>query len=337
MDKKALISILNYNGTEDTIECIKSICQYESMNDYLIVIWDNASQIDKYNLLEKYIRTNCPNSQILSEYEYVSSNVKETTQFVLVKSNENYGFAIANNKVLRPFVGDFDYYILLNNDTEFYQQTTKLCLDYLDDHKDIGVLTTAIYYYYDKNKIWNAGGKFISGWRRYYTESYVKNIVNSGVNLIDVDYITGCYMIIRNEIVEKYGLLSERFFFGEEDYNYCMRMKENQVRLSVRLDLGLWHKVGATTSRDANKDKSIRYAFIHYLNRMIDMKDFYSRARWSIWCVISSPIFFRLAFRLTDHSASRSLNFVKQLFKYCGRDNVDKDFFFRTMGGMIKL
>lgn len=337
MNRKAIISILNFNGTEDTIECIKSIYRYENCKDYLIVIWDNASRKEMFELLENFIINNYNNSKVVMEDEYCINTIDESTNIVLVKSEENYGFAIANNKVLQPFVGKFEYYILLNNDTEFYQPTTTMCLDYLDKNKHIGVLTTSIYYYYDKSKIWNAGGKFIFGWRKYYTEEFVKHKINEGTDLLDVDYITGCYMIIRDSIVQKYGLLTEKYFFGEEDYNYCMKMKKNNVKLSVKLDLGIWHKVGATTSRDANKDKKMKYAFVHYLNRVIDMKDFWGKLKWNIWCMLSTLIFLRRALQLTDLNFRRSFNFVRQILKNKNRSCVDKKFFFEIMNGKVDI
>lgn len=337
MKRRAIFSILNFNGTDDTIECIKSLYKYEDARKYLVVIWDNASNDKEYQKLAIFVSSLDIYSQTLTESEYEKSNILDTTDIVLVKSTINYGFAIANNKVLLEFQDDFDYYIMLNNDTEFYDATTRTCLDFLDDNKSIGALTTTIFYYYDKSKVWNAGGKFVSGWRKYYTDDFVKKNLENGNTLVDVDYITGCYMILRKQTVKEHGLLSEKFFFGEEDYNYCLRMQRGDVRLCVRLDLGIWHKVGATASRDADVDKTIRLTFIHYLNRVVDMRDFYSRGHWIIWRTFSNAIFLRMALKLTGGDLKRSRNFIKQIYNNRMRDTVDKEFFQGVLKGNVDL
>lgn len=50
---KALISILNYNGSEDTLNCIKSFYHYEEVKNYSIVIWDNHSEIKEQEQLKR--------------------------------------------------------------------------------------------------------------------------------------------------------------------------------------------------------------------------------------------------------------------------------------------
>lgn len=333
MSNRTLVSILNYNGTEDTIACLKSFYLHEKPDKYVIVIWDNGSKASEILNLEKYIGELDLRTASVNKYEYDNLKILQYN-LVLVKSDENYGFAIANNKVIRPFLGCFSYYIMLNNDTVFRENVTSKCIDYMDGNLRIGVLTTAIYYY-DKNQIWNAGGKFLFGWRKYYTEREVRRLSRKGVHTLKVDYITGCYMIIRDNILDKYGLFSEKFFFGEEDYNYCMRLKKNDVNLCVRTDLELYHKVGASVSRDANLDRLLRNTFVHYLNRYIDMKEFYSKSKWRIWRIISSFICLRMALKITRFNVLRSIEFVSKLFKYSKNDRVDKKQFEKIIGGGI--
>lgn len=332
--KQTIISILNFNGSNDTIACLKSFLKYECVENYCLVIWDNASNDLDYNNLKNEIVKLKMNIITLDESEYGKKEFFEN-DCVLVRSKTNYGFAIANNKVLRPAVGYFDFYVLLNNDTEFSSNTTEKCIDYLKTREDIGILSTSIYYYYDPEKVWNAGGKFIFGWRKYYTNSFIRKKLSRNIKEVTVDYITGCYMIIREETIRKVGLLSENFFFGEEDFNYCYKMKQNHVKLAVRLDLRLLHKVGATGLKNKDSNKIRRYTFIYYLNRFVDMKSFLNKPIWNIWCTFSSVLCFRNALKLYQYNMRCATQFVYNVMKYRNRDNVDKSFFQYVLDGNI--
>ena len=49
-------------------------------------------------------------------------------------------------------------------------------------------------------------------------------------DIIDAEFITGCALFIRSSVIEKYGTLSDDFFHGEEDFNFCWRMKKNHIK-----------------------------------------------------------------------------------------------------------
>ena len=68
------IIIVNYNGSQDTIECIKSLSNIKYKN-YKIVVVDNNSQKNDVEKLEKY----------------------NGNEIELIKLDENLGFAKANN------------------------------------------------------------------------------------------------------------------------------------------------------------------------------------------------------------------------------------------------
>ena len=55
MEPKVSIIILNWNGWEDTIECLESLFQID-YNNYTVVLVDNNSQDESIEKIRKYSR-----------------------------------------------------------------------------------------------------------------------------------------------------------------------------------------------------------------------------------------------------------------------------------------
>jgi len=56
----------------------------------------------------------------------------------LIANQENTGFSVANNQAIIQSKGE--YVLLLNPDTVVQEDTFTLCLEYLDQHQDVGGL-----------------------------------------------------------------------------------------------------------------------------------------------------------------------------------------------------
>lgn len=96
--------ILHYIVVEETISCAESIIQKVGSPNYCIIIVDNASPNDSYQLLrEKYA---------------------EDARFHLIKNEGNFGFARGNNVGFQYAKNQLNakYIVLQNNDTELVQQ-----------------------------------------------------------------------------------------------------------------------------------------------------------------------------------------------------------------------
>ena len=87
--KKTAIIITNYNSVTEVLEYVKKIKTYSIINK--IVIIDNASTNDDLKLLEQI----------------------ESKKVTIIKSNENLGYAKANNLAIKSLKESFDYLQLL--------------------------------------------------------------------------------------------------------------------------------------------------------------------------------------------------------------------------------
>lgn len=328
--KDLAIIILNWNGELDTIECIRSIYKTKMNMTYSIFLYDNNSELDSVNSIESFVKTK--EHTIISSQDFVESNITYNKEIIFVKGDENIGFARANNCVMRRLKGKYKYFFLLNNDTVIEQNVISEMFDYMEQHNDVDALTCRINYYDTANKLWNAGGKFTwYGDRKYYSEKEIKDS-----DIIECDFITGCALLIKSVVMEKIGYFSEKFFFGEEDFNLCKRLKDKNCCVQVLLNQKIYHKVNS--SIDKLSSSYINKIIVHYLNRIIDQRDLMNNdIKWRLWkgmylsaltmkCVIWKLKLYEIKFiihSLIDYS-KRFNKVGKKEFEYIMQRKVEK-------------
>ncbi len=141
MKQKVSIIILNWNGWEDTIECLESLYQINYPN-YDVIVVDNGSQNESVEMIKNYAsgelsvesdffeykKFNKPikifeysakeleSLQIINENYY---NLDSNNKLILIKNEVNSGFSEGNNIGINfslQFLNS-NYILLLNNDT----------------------------------------------------------------------------------------------------------------------------------------------------------------------------------------------------------------------------
>jgi hypothetical protein len=275
---KVGIIILNWNGYKDTIECLESIVKYEK-DKYTVYLLDNGSTNGSDNYIEKWIKRNYKyNYEILDEEKFVNYEEIKGTNLVFIKGNINLGFA---NKIKNTY----KYSLLLNNDTIITHNAITTMVNYMDNNVDTGALSCNIRYFSDRTKLWNAGGDFTwYGDRKYIKQNQIDKLIRSGEVAIKTPFVTGCALMIRREILLDYGILTEKFFFGEEDFNFCRRLKKNKIKVETLLTSTIYHKVSSSIKNvNSNPNKTSNRYVLHFSNRIINQKEFYNYKYWVVW------------------------------------------------------
>lgn len=226
------VVLVNYNGAEDTIDCIQSLQQLQ-YKDYKIVVVDNKSTDDSINKLSSF----------------------DTKGIIkLLKADENNGFSAGNNIGIQYALDVLhaDYIWLLNNDTVVMPESLSELLKGFESDNNIGITTAKTFYWSNKSMIWYAGGAInnktsrTEHWR--YGEIEKKECPRLERNT-PVTFISGCCMLIKREVFEKVGNLDEDYFLYDEDSDFCLRTTAAGYTLMYCPNAVIYHKVSASTGK----------------------------------------------------------------------------------------
>ena len=263
MQPKVSIIILNWNGWSDTMECLESLNRLDYSNFEIILI-DNGSK-EKPPLV---------NVQFLK------------LSIFQVFNEENLGFAGGNNQGINiALERGADYILLLNNDTTVEPDFLKKLIAVAKENKNYGILGPVINYYDEPDKIWFAGGQLnwlktrgthITDMNKIYSSSGISQqrdeVEKSDFeessrlaslrsnSILEVDYITGCCLLIKKEVIEKIGLLAEEYFLYYEDTDWCQRARRAGYLCGLAGEAKIFHK----QSRSAQE---FSYPYIYYHSR----------------------------------------------------------------------
>lgn len=322
------IIILNWNGWDDTIECLKSLFEINNQ-EFFIVLVDNGSTNDSLIRIKQFFKDEVSTPFYLIESGHTDTLPKEVSNkaCIIYDVKENLGFAKGNNRGLEiaKRYGP-EYYLLLNNDTEVQVDFLDRLVTFIENNPQYSALTPRITYYFDKEKVWNCGGSLWFGFRKYYyANQHISNIKEK--EYINIGYITGCALFFKAEIIKDEPLLTEKFFHGEEDFEFSYRVRRNGRRIACVLTSHIYHKVGVATRSITTIGKTYAY----YLLRFIDMKSQMSPLKYYIWKTLYFPyIFMMLKRRGAEYGVIFKL--LNRLNNDSGRlDGVNRDQFFKLL------
>jgi len=340
------IIILNWNGLHDTIECLESVLKldYDNFNIILVdnnstdnsvaCITDWATKNDYEQLSTKFRDLTYPLEKKPLEFEEITDSSEQQYKdlslrnkgILLVKNSTNLGFAIANNRAITLGEQLFKstYFFLLNNDTVISKNALKALIFAMEDNREIGALQSTIYHYDMPGKISNAGGKILFwGQTKYYKK------IKPG-ELKKIAFIHGCAMCVRSEILKKIGKLTEDFFFGEEDFEFSMRLKKKGVLKMCSGNSHVYHKTGVSSNKLLkNPEKKV---CLFAINRIVDMRKFYPYLIWRFWKILAL-IYFMFILNLRygvgikkASSIMARLNKYLDLLQDAKKETIDKIF-----------
>jgi len=284
MYPKVSIIILNWNGKEDTLECLQSLYQISYPN-YEIILVDNGSTDDSVEVFkEKY------------------------PEIKLIQNNENLGFAEGNNiairyvlEILKP-----DYILLLNNDTVVDPDFLDELVQTAETDPNIGVLGPTIYDYKPPRSLQSTGSKILWNHGDAINLTYEAD-VKAGTPK-EVDAVTGCALLAKSEVFKKIGGLNKNYFAYFEEIEWCVRARKAMYKIIYVPQGKIWHKGGATSS------KITGFAVYHHTrNRFWFMKQHASDKQYLIFLVyfLGFKFFSFVGWALLNKNKPLLVSFIK--------------------------
>jgi GT2 family glycosyltransferase len=280
------IIIVSWNTKRLLRDCLISIYEQAGNVDYEIIVLDNASTD--------------------GSAEMVKSDFPEV---VLLENPENRGFAAASNQGIAASRGR--YILLLNSDTVILNNAIEKVISFADMHPETGVIgcrvlnpdgtlqptcfmfpsllnmvlsCTYLYKVFPQSRFF--GREHMTWWERD--------------NSMEVDVITGCFMLVRREAFERVGLLDERFFMYGEEADWCYRFKINGWKRMFTPTGEIVHFGGQSTSqKPVAMIVQLRVSILKFVRKHYGwvaclaarfLVAFFFVVRLPIWCIIA---FFR--------------------------------------------
>jgi GT2 family glycosyltransferase len=222
------VIVPNWNLKDDLAECLVSL-EGITYPWSTIVVVDNASDDGSAEM----VRARFPAVHLLV-------------------NEQNLGFAAGSNVGLRYALSQgAEAVFLLNNDTVVAPDMLARLVDVMQAEPSLGILAPKILYHGTKDRVWYLGHRR-SSWlpvpRRVDPQLGERP---GDPTWFEVDYVSGCGMLIRREVLEHVGLLDEALFMHYEDADYCRRAQRAGYRLACVPGARMWHKISRSSRRAA--------------------------------------------------------------------------------------
>jgi GT2 family glycosyltransferase len=238
------IVILNYQTFELTKNTIDSVLKYDYPFSYEILLVDNASGDDSLSKLKDYF--------------------KDRVKFIA--SAENKGFAAGNNQALA--IAEGRYILLLNSDTVVWENTLENIYNYMEEHNDVGACGCRVLL--ENGELDKACKRSFPNVKNSFFRLFhiPTNSRDANYNLdslpddeiYEIDCLTGAFMFIKSEVLDKVGFLDESFFMYGEDIDLCFRIKNAGWKIVYYGKSKITHFKGGSSKKQRPK---LIYEFYH--------------------------------------------------------------------------
>lgn len=240
MPLRVLISILNWNNPDATINCLKSVYTLDYDN-YDVLVVDNDSSDDSVSI----IKTTFPQQKI-----HVT--------------DENLGFAGGHTEALAYlFDGKYDALWILNNDTVVEKNSLSNLVDAVGKYGTLSLYSSVPFRSKDNDTIAFAAKYLRSSCYKEnalrtdlpitYSELFHSNKARS------VAALPGSCLLVPTPVIERYGFMSLDYFLYGEEIDYCLRLKKHGVHCYMIPISHVYHEGEGT--RKANPKLSAVIAY----------------------------------------------------------------------------
>jgi GT2 family glycosyltransferase len=274
---KLSIIIVCWNDIEVIPECLRSIHAETKEVDFEVIVSDNGSTDSSV----QFIRDTYPNVRI-------------------VENGTNLGFAKGNNAGIPLVRGE--YVLFLNPDTIVLDRAFDRWMPYVEQHRDAGAFGCRVLN--PDGTFQNAARPTPTAWRYLISALYLRWLGRlsdlflsdtyegwNGTTERDVDWVTGCCLLLPAKIVRALGGFDERFFYHFEEVDLCLRVRKAGYRILFDPEPQVIHLGGQSVSRFP-----IRFKLEAYRSRYrFFFKHYGERALWSIRWVSLLGLYLRRA------------------------------------------
>jgi GT2 family glycosyltransferase len=224
--------VLNSNRREDTLECLGSIAAAGDgrLRTFVLDCQSTDGSVAA-------VRSGFPDVQV-------------------IELERNLGYAGNNNVGIEAALdAGVEWVFVLNEDTVLAPDCLPRLMDVARTDPHIGILGPMVYHHDEPGIIQSAGGGLTARWQGFH---HGQNQPDAGqfTGAHDVQWISGCAILVRREVIEGVGALDPRFFIYWEETEWCVRAGKAGWRVVQVPAAKVWHK---GVQRDYRPKPSVTY------------------------------------------------------------------------------
>lgn len=237
------IVIVSWNTRDILRDCLRSICQKGGAVSFEIIVVDNASADDSVAMVRR-----------------------EFPEVRLIENLDNRGFAAANNQGIAVSAGR--YVLLLNSDTIVLENGVAETVAFADAHPQAAVVgcrvlnadrtlqrtcstypgllnmtlsSTYLYKVFPRSRLF--GREHMTWWAHD--------------EIREVEVVSGCFMLVRREAIERVGVMDDGFFMYAEETDWCYRFNKAGWKVLFTPVAGIVH-LGGQSSKRVHVDMAVQ-------------------------------------------------------------------------------
>jgi GT2 family glycosyltransferase len=177
----------------------------------------------------------------------------------IISLSRNLGYAGNNNVGIQAALElGADWVLVLNEDVVLAPEALTRLVAVAESDPRIGIVGPLVYHHDEPTVIQSAGGFLTPQWLSYHR---AQNEPDAGhfTRPQPVDWISGCAILVRRQVIEQVGALDDRFFYYWEETEWCLRARRAGWQVMFAPQAKLWHK---GVQRDYRPGPNITYYWI---------------------------------------------------------------------------
>jgi len=257
------IVVLNWNGLDDTLECLHSLSRLRYPNAHIVVV-DNGSRG--------------------SDVERIHETFSHTR---VLRNPENLGYAGGNNTGIRlALENGADYVWLLNNDTIVEPECLSRLVDIAERHPRLGLLSPVIYDYEQPSSVQFCGTILNHLTQRQITLTSLTDSRKTAAS--GPLALWGTALLLKRSLIEAIGLFDERYFAYQEDLDYSLRAIAAGFDTRVVAEATVLHKSGRSLGSTESPLKEylvVRNWYLLWRSHLKGQGPNACRRRFLVWAI----------------------------------------------------
>jgi hypothetical protein len=254
---RVAVVVLNYHGGEDVLRCVEAIIRGSAPAH--VIVSDNGSTDGSADRIEGRF----PDAEVL-------------------RNGKNLGYCEGNNVGIRRALERGARSVLLLNDDAFVLEgALSRMLETLEGSPEVGIVGPRIVFDHDPDLVWAAGG----------AAGFAPNVLSlrghltRGEDLASlpekVDFVPGCALLVKAEVLREVGLLDPVFFAYFEDADFCYRARKAGHGVVYEPRAIVRHRVSASTGGGLSPTRK----YLMGLNSWIFLRRHGTFSLWAAWLV----------------------------------------------------